>query len=221
MTALIVVAAGSGQRLGAGVPKALVEVAGDTLIGHCLTTAQGVPQITQTVVVVPGPELTRMRGALPTAEVVAGGATRDESVRAGLAALQPETQDVLIHDAARPFAPAELFMRVISALRAGADAVIPAVPVADTIKQVRDALVVRTVDRSDLVAVQTPQGFQVATLRDAHQRQVKPVTDDAMLMEDLGVPVVVVTGSHEAFKITTPFDLAVARAMREGSAWDC
>lgn len=215
MIALILVAAGSGQRLGAGIPKALVEVAGNTLIGHSLLVAAQVPQIVQTVIVVPGAEVDRVSAGAGGILVVAGGATRDGSVRAGLDALDLGVEHVLIHDAARPFAPPEVYARVIEALLAGASAVIPAVAVADTIKQVRDGFVVSTVDRSDLVAVQTPQGFAVPALRAAHAGQTRMVTDDAMLMEALGHEVRVVQGSHEAFKITTPFDLAVARAMKE------
>ncbi len=115
MIGLILVAAGSGQRLGADVPKALVRVAGDTLIGHCLQTAAQIPELTQIVVVAP-PGI----GPLPDVNVVAGGATRDASVRAGLDALDPATTAVLVHDAARPFAPAAVFERVIAALQAGA-----------------------------------------------------------------------------------------------------
>ncbi len=216
MVALILVAAGSGQRLGAGIPKALVEVAGDTLIGHSLRIAEQITAITTTVLVVPAAQTQLVRAAAPDAHVVAGGATRDASVRAGLDALPPGITQVLIHDAARPFTPPQVYERVIAALNDGAVAVIPGVAVADTIKQVRDAVVVRTVDRSNLVAVQTPQGFDLALLRQAHAEQRTAVTDDAMLMETAGHQVHVVAGSHESFKITTEFDLAVARAMKEG-----
>ncbi|MEI2785562.1 MAG: 2-C-methyl-D-erythritol 4-phosphate cytidylyltransferase [Candidatus Nanopelagicales bacterium] len=215
MTALILVAAGSGQRLAAGVPKALVEVAGDSLIGHCIAAARQVDRIHELVVVAPAAEVDRIAADVQGVTVVAGGATRDASVRAGLLALPEAVEMVLIHDAARPFTPVEVYDRVITALDTGADAVIPALPVADTIKRVADGIVVATVDRCDLVAVQTPQGFRVATLRCAHEQQTDAVTDDAMLVETMGVPVHVVAGSHDAFKITTAFDLAVARAMRE------
>lgn len=217
VTSLILVAAGSGERLGAGVPKALVTVAGDSLIGHCLTVARQVPEITHIVVVAPEGQREVLSSALGGVEVVAGGATRDESVRAGLAALPTGTQFVLVHDAARPFTPPEVFRRVHEALLDGAVAVIPAVAVVDTIKRVHHGQVVETVDRSELVAVQTPQGFRVPDLQAAHEAQRQAVTDDAMLLEQLGVPVVVVEGSNDSFKITTPFDLAVARAMKEPS----
>jgi 2-C-methyl-D-erythritol 4-phosphate cytidylyltransferase len=214
VVALILVAAGSGQRLGADVPKALVHACGDTLVGHCLKVARSVADIAEIVVVAPPTHAASMRSELPGVQVVPGGQSRDASVRAGLDALSDQASLVLIHDAARPFTPAEVFRRVIDGLTA-AVAVIPVVPVSDTIKQVSEGRVVRTVDRSDLVAVQTPQGFRVHELRAAHAGQTGPVTDDAMLMEELGHEVRVVEGAHEAFKITTPFDLAVARAMKE------
>lgn len=212
MIGLVLVAAGSGQRLGADVPKALVQVAGDTLIGHCLATAARVPAITQVVVVAPASEVPALQAALAVT-VVPGGATRDESVRAGLAAV--DASHVLVHDAARPFTPPEVYERVIAALRDGATAVVPGLPVADTIKRVHDGVVQQTLDRSELVAVQTPQGFRRSDLLAAHAAQTENVTDDAMLMEQAGVPVQVVAGSDHAFKITTPFDLAVARALQE------
>ena len=215
MAALIIVAAGSGQRLGFGIPKALVEVAGDTLLGHCLSTARGIPQIQQTVVVAPAADCDAIQDAYPDVSVVAGGEVRDQSVRNGLAAVVAQAGPVLIHDAARPFTPLAVFDRVLWALAAGSAAVIPGLPVVDTIKQVQDGLVIRTLDRSELMAVQTPQGFSLEVLRAAHAARTGEVTDDAMLVEQAGVDVTVVAGAPEAFKITTPFDMAVARALRE------
>lgn len=214
MTAVIVVAAGSGQRLGAGVPKALVPIDGRTLLEHCVDAVRAMPRISQIVVVAPAQEVAAITaGTGPGVDVVAGGATRNASVRAGLQALAA-TRDVLIHDAARPFAPAEVFDRVLDALES-AEAVVPALPVTDTIKRVHDGVVVETPVRAELVAVQTPQGFRVATLRAAHETGDSDVTDDAMLVERAGVPVHVVEGSPLAMKITTPFDLVVASAMRK------
>lgn len=215
MTAMILVAAGSGSRLAAGVPKALVEVGGRTLLQHCLDTAGCVERITQIVVVVPAGQLDDVRVALAgqAVDVVAGGATRDDSVRAGLARVTGAAQ-ILVHDAARPFVPVEVFDRVIDAL-ADSEAVIPAVPVVDTIKRVRDGVVIDTPARDELVAVQTPQGFRAATLRAAHDGHDPQVTDDAMRVERAGISVRVVAGSSRGFKITTPFDLAVAGAMLE------
>jgi len=215
VTAMILVAAGSGSRLAAGVPKALVEVGGRTLLQHCLDTAGCVERITQIVVVVPAGQLDDVRVALAgqAVDVFAGGATRDDSVRAGLARVTGAAQ-ILVHDAARPFVPVEVFDRVIDAL-ADSEAVIPAVPVVDTIKRVRDGVVIDTPARDELVAVQTPQGFRAATLRAAHDGHDPQVTDDAMRVERAGIAVRVVAGSPQGFKITTPFDLAVAGAMLE------
>lgn len=216
MSALILVAAGSGQRLGANRPKALVEVAGDSLIGHCLAAASAVSRIDEVVVVAPAAEVETLRAALGSrAAVVAGGVTRDASVRAGLAGLDSSPRHVLIHDAARPFTPVDVYERVLDALEAGAPAVIPVLPVSDTIKRVRGELVVDSLQRDELVAVQTPQGFATAELVRAHQGDAEGATDDAMLLERAGVSVSVVAGSPQAFKITTPFDLAVATAMQE------
>lgn len=218
MTALIIVAAGRGERLGATVPKALVEVAGRSLLDRCLDVARTVPRISQVVVVAPAGLVEPVRTAVrATGAVVVGGAqTRDGSVRAGLAAVDPQTRDVLVHDAARPLTPVEVYDRVLDALDE-VTAVIPVVPVADTIKRVRDGMVVATPARDELVAVQTPQGFRTAVLRAAHEARSGEVTDDAMLVEQAGVPVHVVAGSPLAMKVTTPFDLAMAAAMLEGS----
>ncbi len=216
MTGLVLVAAGSGQRLGCELPKALVSVGGRTLIEHCLLAVGSVPRIRDVVVVAPSDHLAAVRVAVDgRAVVVPGGSTRDESVRAGLAALAPGTERVLVHDAARPFVPTDVFDRVIDALDA-VDAVIPAVPVADTIKRVRDGVVVGTPAREELMAVQTPQGFRVSVLLAAHRQRSGEVTDDAMVVEQAGVPVHVVAGSPRGFKITTPFDLTVAGAVQEG-----
>lgn len=216
MTGLVLVAAGSGQRLAAGVPKALVQIGGRTMIGHCLRTAGEVARIRQVVIVAPAEEVLTVAEDPAAAGmiVVAGGTSRDASVRAGLAALAEDIEVVLVHDAARPFTPPEVFERVLDALRT-ADAVIPAVPVADTIKRVRHAIVVGTPARDELVAVQTPQGFRRAVLESAHAGRGGDVTDDAMLVEQAGVPVHVVAGSPRSFKVTSPFDLMVARAMQE------
>lgn len=214
---LIVVAAGSGQRLGASAPKALVEIGGKTLLEHCLSTARG-PDPFQTVVVAPSSHLDEVEHLVRPfgCSVVPGGASRADSVRAGLAALAVNVRFVLVHDAARPFTPHAVYERVITALRGGHSAVIPVLPVVDTIKQVSGGHVVRTVPREDLVAVQTPQGFDRGVLAAAHARRADEVTDDAMLVERGGVAVAVVQGSSEAFKITTAFDLAVATALLEG-----
>jgi 2-C-methyl-D-erythritol 4-phosphate cytidylyltransferase len=215
VTALIVVAGGSGSRLGAGIPKALVEVGGRSLLQHCLDTARTIERITQVVVVVPVDEVAAVTAGVADdrVEVVSGGASRDASVRAGLARVG-DHHEVLVHDAARPFVPAEVFDRVIDTL-AEAQAVIPAIPVVDTIKRVHEGVVVDTPARDELMAVQTPQGFRVTTLCAAHESPDPDITDDAMRVERAGVPVRVVAGSQRGFKITTAFDMAMAGAMLE------
>ncbi|HPE13183.1 MAG: 2-C-methyl-D-erythritol 4-phosphate cytidylyltransferase [Actinobacteria bacterium] len=216
MIGLVLVAAGSGQRLGAGVPKALVRVAGRSMIEHCLRTVSQVDRIGQVVVVAPPGRADDLvsTGVIPEGvRVVAGGASRDASVRHGLGVLDAGTQFVLIHDAARPFAPPEVFERVLDALVAGQDAVIPVMPVTDTIKVVRDGVVHSTPVRDELVAVQTPQGFRLDILKDAHATLDVRVTDDAMLVERAGIEVHVVDGSQRSFKITTGFDMRVAESV--------
>jgi 2-C-methyl-D-erythritol 4-phosphate cytidylyltransferase len=162
------------------------------------------------VVVVPPQDAVR-EGA------VAGGATRSDSVRAGLAAVPPDATIVCVHDAARPLASAELYQRAIAAVHDGADAAIPGVPVTDTIKVVADGVVVSTPDRSALVAVQTPQAFRAGVLRAAHETGGE-ATDDAALVEGLGGVVAVVAGEITNRKITVPDDLAWARDQFAASA---
>lgn len=152
----------------------------------------------------------------PMTAVVSGGDSRSDSVRAGLAAVPEEAEIVVVHDAARPLAPASLFAAVIAAVRAGADGAVPALPVADTIKQVEGNRVVATLRREGLVAVQTPQAFRAEALRAAHAT-APMATDDAALVEVGGGRVVVVSGDPDNVKITTPRDLTWAEwTMREG-----
>ncbi|HEX5740294.1 MAG TPA: 2-C-methyl-D-erythritol 4-phosphate cytidylyltransferase [Pilimelia sp.] len=146
--------------------------------------------------------------------VVPGGATRQESVAAALAAVPPGLDIVCVHDAARALAPAALVESVASAVRAGAAAVVPVLPVVDTVRAVgAGGALAGVVDRAALRRVQTPQGFRRAVLAAAHARGGVSATDDAGLVEGLGVPVTAVAGAEEAFKITTPYDLAVAEAL--------
>jgi 2-C-methyl-D-erythritol 4-phosphate cytidylyltransferase len=151
--------------------------------------------------------------------VVPGGETRQESVKLGLDALPPGIDVVLVHDAARPLVPVDTVDGVIEAVREGAPAVVPALPLADTVKQVEartdggPELVVATPERGRLRAVQTPQGFDRATLVRAHETVTDNVTDDASMVEQLGEPVVVVPGHEEAFKVTRPLDLVLAEAV--------
>jgi 2-C-methyl-D-erythritol 4-phosphate cytidylyltransferase len=210
--AAILVAAGDGQRLGAGVPKAFCEVAGQTLLEHAATRFVAHPAVRDLVVVAPPLRVESAAALVPTAAVVAGGRTRQESVERGLAALPDDVDAVLVHDVARPFVPAEVISRVVAALSGGAGAVIPVLPVVDTVKRVDESdAVVETLDRAPLRAVQTPQGFRRAVLVAAHaDADGSAVTDDAALVEALGVRVVVVKGADELFKITRPWDLALA-----------
>lgn len=219
--AAILVAAGSGERFGADVPKALVEVAGRPLVAHAcrrLLEAGADPL----VVVAPSDALAAVLAAVPDTdvevEVVAGGATRAASVRAGLAALGPGSEVVAVHDAARAFAPVDLVRRTVAALAADVVAVAPGLPVDDTLKRVDGDTVVGTVDRDVLVAVQTPQVFPVDVLRAAH-RDRTDATDDLALVErlvasgEIAGRVVVVPGAAAATKITRPSDLALVAAL--------
>ena len=142
--------------------------------------------------------------------VVGGGDTRSASVRAGLAAVPDDADIVLVHDAARPLASARLWERVLAAVQAGNDAVVPAVPVVDTLREVDGT----TVDRTAYVAVQTPQGFRAAVLRRAHEGAPEG-TDDASLVEAIGGKVLVVDGEPENRKITTAADLTALRGFAE------
>jgi len=213
--AAILVAAGDGQRLGRGVPKAFCEVSGRTLLEHAAGRFAAHPDVRDLVIVAPVAMLQAAASLVPAAHVVAGGDTRQESVLRGLAALAADVDAVLVHDVARPFVPAAVISRVVAALAGGAAAVIPVVAVIDTMKRVDAAgAVTETVDRSSLRAVQTPQGFRRAVLAEAHAAcDGSAVTDDAALVEARGVRVVVVDGADESFKITRPWDLALAQAM--------
>jgi 2-C-methyl-D-erythritol 4-phosphate cytidylyltransferase len=217
--AAILVAAGSGERLGAAVPKAFVSVAGATLLEHAVQRFETHPDIDRLVVVAPASHLAEA-GRLTGAEVVAGGPTRQASVAAGLAAVAAGAQFVLVHDVARPFVPPRVIDAVLAALRDGADAVVPVVPVVDTVRRVAaDGTLAEVVDRSTLRGVQTPQGFRYDVLVAAHQKAgAAPATDDASLVEALGREVVAVPGADEAFKITTAADLVRAEFVLGGSS---
>jgi 2-C-methyl-D-erythritol 4-phosphate cytidylyltransferase len=208
----VVVAAGEGLRLGAGRPKAFVELAGVTLLEQAVSRVReagllAVVAAVPAALVEPAAQLLGDR-----ARVVAGGVDRQASVAAGLAVLAPSVTTVLVHDAARCLAPPELVLAVVAAVRAGHRAVVPGLAVADTVKQVDGSgQVVGTVDREVLRIVQTPQGFDRALLERAHAVPPgAPATDDAALVERLGEPVLVVPGDPLAVKITTPDDLALA-----------
>jgi 2-C-methyl-D-erythritol 4-phosphate cytidylyltransferase len=213
--AVVLPAAGRGERMGAGVVKALRELDGEPLLLHAVRTVRAVPAIGPVVVLAPVGLVNDLDILLSPydVQVVAGGAQRQDSVRLGLVALPLDVDLVLVHDAARALAPVGLFEAVIAALRAGAEAVVPVLPVPDTVKRVEEDRVVATLDRSELRAVQTPQGFVRAVLEQAHARSQVGATDDAALVEQLGRTVVTVPGSVEAFKVTTQFDLVVAQSV--------
>ena len=221
--AAIVPAAGRGERLGLGRPKALAVVGGLTLVARAVDglVEGGVDVV---VVVAPPGDEDDIRAALHhrRAVVVPGADDRVGSVAAALAAVPPDAEVVLVHDAARCLCPPAVVRAVIDAVRAGHRAVVPATPVADTLKRTGPAgVVIATVDRTGLAAVQTPQGFDPATLYAAHERARAaraaggPVTatDDAGLAEEIGVSVATVPGDPRAFKVTTPLDLAMAEAL--------
>ena len=219
----IVVAAGSGSRLGAEEPKAFLTIGGRTLVELAVEKALSSRSIEAVVVVAPPGSEDRMRSALavvaPNAVVVAGGATRQASVRAGLAATPDDAGVVVVHDAARPFAAPGLFTEVVERVASGADAAVPALAICDTVKRVRDGDVVSTEPRDDLVLAQTPQAFRADRLRAYHEGALagQEVTDDAALFEAAGARVVTVPGDPLNFKITTPLDLAHADALQRGS----
>ena len=216
----IVVAAGSGERLGAGRPKAFVPVGGRPMAAWSLDAiaAAGIPRA---VVAVPPGHGAAAEEALfrdlPLGLVfVEGGATRSESVRNALAAAGPDAEAVLVHDAARPMVTPDLFTRTLAAL-ADADAAIAAARVTDTIKEAgADGIVVRTHDRSRLWAIQTPQAFRAEVLRKAlaaGEDVLAQATDDAWLVERAGGTVRVVESPAANFKVTTPHDLALADSL--------
>lgn len=212
--AAIVPAAGRGERLGHPTPKALVHIGGLPLVVHAV--AGLIRAGIETVVVAAPPEaIDEVRRRVPRAIVVPGGADRRESVRLALTALPADVEAVLVHDAARPFGSEHVVQRVVAALDAGAAAVVPVLPLADTVKRVDGyGVVVETLDRSMLRAVQTPQGFRRDVLEAAHQQDAT-VTDDASLVEAMGVEVWTVEGDPAAFKVTTPWDLYFAEVLWE------
>ncbi len=208
---VVVVAAGSGQRFGA--PKQFAQLAGRTMVQWAVDAARGVADGV-VLVLPPGDDAP---GATPTAATgadvsVAGGDTRAASVRAGLAAVPGSAEVIVVHDGARPFASPALFRAVVDAVTGGADAAVPAMAVADTLKRVVDDAVTATVARQGLVAVQTPQAFRADVLRRAHESGAD-ATDDAALVEALGATVRVVPGDPRNIKVTTAADFEVARAL--------
>ena len=221
-TVALVLAAGRGERLGHALPKGLVPLAGRPLLLHALAALEAVDELDQLIPVVPPDAFARFVQALAAAgpsrklaAAVAGGRERQDSVRAGLAALRPDAELVAVHDAARPCVRPEAVRRVIEAARASGAAILAA-PVRDTIKRVVAGRVVETPPRAECWAAQTPQVFRVEILREALAKadsEGRIGTDDAQLVEALGVAVRVVPGDADNLKITVPEDLAVAEQL--------
>jgi len=205
----IIAAAGSGERFGAGYPKALIQLGDRTLLAHAITALA--PVVDQIIIAAPvgfEQQISELAGGGIT--VVSGGLTRSASVRNALAHVTSEF--VLVHDAARALATTDLAQRVIATLRSGYSAVVPGLLEVDTVKSIDGAgQVTATLDRSTLRRIQTPQGFSTQMLRDAHESG-KEATDDAVLIELLGGSVIVIDGEDRALKITTPADLDNALA---------
>jgi 2-C-methyl-D-erythritol 4-phosphate cytidylyltransferase / 2-C-methyl-D-erythritol 2,4-cyclodiphosphate synthase len=214
----IVVAGGDGSRLGADRPKAFVKLGGRTLLAHSIDLLEDHPAVDRMVLVVPAEweePATLLADELAAGKVAAavpGGETRALSVAAGLDAVAAGAETILVHDAARPFASAELIDRLLEALATHPGAV-PALPVTDTVKRVSDGRVAETLDRSELRAVQTPQAFRAEALRRAYAvpaAALRDATDCASLVEAAGLEVAVVPGEAGNVKITSSDDLARA-----------
>jgi 2-C-methyl-D-erythritol 4-phosphate cytidylyltransferase len=206
--------------LAAGAPKAFVNLTGRPMLEHALDGLRNSGVVDAIVVAVPPKRTDQAKLVFGgDAIIVAGGADRTESVRLALAAVG-DAEFVLVHDAARALTPPSLIVRVVAALQSGHPAVVPALPVSDTIKAVdANGVVLGTPERSGLRAVQTPQGFQTELLRRAYERAgAGGFTDDSSLVESIGTPVQVVEGDPLAFKITTPNDLLLAEALLEARA---
>ena len=225
---VVIVAAGGGTRLGHPEPKAFVAVNEHSILVHALHSVLGMNEPCEIVVVAPTEFVTLATSQVQDAAgaaaahitVVAGGDSRAHSVAAGLGALSPEVDIVLVHDAARALAPSTLFESVAAAVRASGNGIVPALPIVDTIKRVDPASgsIRETVDRSELAAVQTPQGFVRSKLDSAYAAAsaagtIESFTDDAALSQAAGFEVTTTAGSELAFKITTPWDLARAERL--------
>ena len=208
MIAAIIAAAGSGERFGASIPKALIQLGDRTLLEHSISALSSVAD--HIVVSAPAGYEEQIRALVgDDITVVTGGATRSESVRLALATIE-KADFVLVHDAARALASRELAARVVAALKAGDVAVIPALPEVDTVKVIdANGYVTSTPDRTTLRRVQTPQGFTFSVLKSAHAT-ASDATDDAALVAAAGHKVRVIDGEERALKITTPHDLATA-----------
>ena len=226
--AAIVVAAGQGVRAGGDLPKQFRRIGGDTLLQHALSAFVGVPGVSLVQPVIRAEDLALVRTLTDGMNIltpISGGATRQASVRAGLEALEPRKPDiVLVHDAARPFASANLIARAIAAAEK-TGAAIPALPVTDTVKRVdADGIIETTLDRNSIRLVQTPQAFAFPALLEAHRRAAaqgrEDFTDDAALAEWAGMKVSVFEGEPGNIKLTTPDDFMRAEAAQTAALGD-
>ena len=214
----VLVAAGRGERFGGKRPKAFANLAGRPLVAESLERLDASPWVEAIVVAAaadweePTILLAEELGAGSVRAVVTGGATRTDSVRAGLAEVPADTAVVLVHDAGRPFLPDEVVERVVTALGEGWDAAVPALPLADTVKRAEGEAVAETVDRTGLHAVQTPQAFVADALRRA-LAGAGDATDCAGLVEAAGGRVRLVEGDRRLLKVTTPADLAFVETL--------
>ena len=219
----LVPAAGRGLRMGGSIPKQFLSLGGEPLIVQSLRTLQAAPDVDQIVLAVPladieycEKEIVSRHRFTKVSNVVEGGVERQDSVRHALAQVHPDTEIVLIHDAVRPFMTQGMIREVVAAARKEGAAII-ALPMRDTVKQVRaDGTIERTVDRAPLWLAQTPQAFRrdwiVAAHKKAHDEGIR-ATDDAFLVEWSGHPVAVVEGSGENIKVTRPEDLVIGEAI--------
>jgi 2-C-methyl-D-erythritol 4-phosphate cytidylyltransferase len=218
--AAIIPAAGSGVRLGADVPKAFLELGGLSLLTRSALAMSAVADVL--IVAVPADSLGEASSQLAQVDaeihVVAGGEHRQESVANALRMVPEDVSIVLVHDAARPLVPIEVTQNIVAAIRSGAKAAIPVLPLVDTIKRVNNqGIAIETVDRNQLRRVQTPQGFDRATLDLAYQNPEVVATDDAGLMDALGIAVVTVAGDERSLKITTMSDVQHAISLLEAT----
>jgi 2-C-methyl-D-erythritol 4-phosphate cytidylyltransferase len=219
----LLVAAGAGERLGIDRPKAFASLGGRPLLAESLDRLDRCPWVDAIVVAAPaGWEepailLAEELAATKVVSCVTGGSTRAGSVRAALSDVPKEALVVLVHDAARPLLADAVVERLLATLGEGFDGVVPAVPVPDTVKRVDGNVVVETLDRSDLVGVQTPQAFLATTLRHAFGGDLSGATDCATLVERAGGRVAVVEGDSRLFKVTTAPDLALAESLLASS----
>ena len=219
--AAIIPAAGSGVRLGADVPKAFLALGGLSLLTRSALAMSSVADVL--IIAAPADALDEASAQLAQVDaeihIVAGGEHRQESVANALRMVPEDISIVLVHDAARPLVPTEVIQNVVAAVRDGAKAVIPVLSLVDTIKRVNNnGIAIETVDRNQLRRVQTPQGFDRATLDLAYQNPEVVATDDAGLMDALGIPVLTVAGDERSLKITTMSDVQHALSLLEATS---